>query len=237
MALRQTQKTDDLLDVQTLLQTTETSWIRTNVTIDSTSMTAEDDRGPADVAFAIARNNSANGIPDTRVVVIGNSAFLGEKYVNTQGNLDFFINSVNWVQGARAVNTIRPKVVNADTLEITAAISSAWDHLGAGASGLELRRGLPDLDSAEEPLKRYWRTVALGAVLLVLAGAYILIRTHVPIQRAPYIYALGKKTISGISIQNPEATVRFARNDGRWEMVFPASYRVDTRSWRSLRSS
>jgi len=119
MALRQTQKTDDLLDVQTLLQTTETSWIRTNVTIASTSMTAQDDRGPADVAFAIFRNNSAYGVPDTRAVVIGNSAFLSEKYINTQGNLDFFINSVNWVQGARAVNTIRPKVVNADTLDIT----------------------------------------------------------------------------------------------------------------------
>jgi ABC-2 type transport system permease protein len=119
VALRQMQKTDDSLDIESLLQTTESSWIRTNVTINSTSMTAEDDRGPADVAFAIVKNNSAYGMPDTRVVVIGNSAFLSEKYVNTQGNLDFFINSVNWVQGTRTVNTIRPKVVNADTLDIT----------------------------------------------------------------------------------------------------------------------
>jgi hypothetical protein len=119
MALHQTRKSDSTLDVETLLQTSESSWIRTNVRINSTSLTKEDDRGPADVAFAIARNNAAYGAPDTRLVVIGNSGFLTEKYVNSQGNLDFFINSVNWVEGSRAVNTIRPKEVNADTLDIT----------------------------------------------------------------------------------------------------------------------
>jgi ABC-2 type transport system permease protein len=119
MALRQTRESDSILDVETLLQTTESSWIRTNVRINSTSMTKEDDRGPADVAFAVVRNNAAYGAADTRIVVIGNSGFLTEKYVNSQGNLDFFINSVNWVLGSRAVNTIRPKEVNADTLDIT----------------------------------------------------------------------------------------------------------------------
>lgn len=119
MALHQTRETDGTLNVETLLQTTESSWIRTNVRINSTSRTAEDDRGPADVAFAVFRNNAAFGAPDTRLVVIGNSGFVTEKYVNTQGNLDFFINSVNWVQGGRSVNTIRPKEVNADTLDIT----------------------------------------------------------------------------------------------------------------------
>ncbi len=118
MALRQL-RTDDSLDVQMLLQTTETSWIRTNVSSTSTSMTGQDDRGPADVAFAIVRNNAAYGIRDARLVIVGNSAFLSEKYINAQGNLDFFINAVNWVQGARGLNTIRPKEVNADTLDIT----------------------------------------------------------------------------------------------------------------------
>jgi hypothetical protein len=118
MALQQT-PADDSLDVESLLQTTESSWIRTNLTINSASATAEDDHGPADVALAIVRNNSAYAIPDARAVVIGNSAFLSEKYVNAQGNLDFFINAVNWVQGARAVNTIRPKALNADSLDIT----------------------------------------------------------------------------------------------------------------------
>jgi len=127
MALRQTRESDSTLNVETLLQTTESSWIRTNVRIDSTSMTAEDDRGPADVAFAVVRNNAAYGAPDTRIVVIGNSGFLAEKYVNTQANLDFFINSVNWVQGSRTVNTIRPKEINADTLDITGR-----DFLGLG---------------------------------------------------------------------------------------------------------
>ena len=119
MALHQTRESDGTLNVESLLQTTESSWIRTNVRINNTSMTSQDNRGPADVAFAMVRNNAAYGAPDTRLVVIGNSGFLTEKYVNSQGNLDFFINSVNWVQGSRAVNTIRPKEVNADTLDIT----------------------------------------------------------------------------------------------------------------------
>ncbi len=66
-------------------------------------------------------------------------------------------------------------------------------------------------------------------VLLVLAGAYIITRARAPIERAPYIYSLGKKTITEISIQNPEASVRFARSGEQWEMIFPASYRVDAR--------
>jgi ABC-2 type transport system permease protein len=119
MALQQSRNTDDSLDVETLLQTTETSWVRTNVSINSTSMTEQDGRGPADVAFAVVKNNAAYGVRDTRLVIIGNSAFLSEKYINAQGNLDFFINSVNWVQDTRGINTIRPKEVNADTLDVT----------------------------------------------------------------------------------------------------------------------
>jgi ABC-2 type transport system permease protein len=119
MALRQMPQKDDALSIETLLQTTETSWVRTDVRINNTSMTAKDDRGPADVAFAIVKNNAPEKMPDTRVVVIGNSTFLTEKFVNAQGNLDFFINAVNWVQGSRDVNTIRPREVNADALDIT----------------------------------------------------------------------------------------------------------------------
>jgi ABC-2 type transport system permease protein len=119
MALRPMAQEGEGLSVETLLQTTESSWVRTDVTINNTSMTVKDERGPADVAFAIVRNNAALNVRDTRAVVIGNSTFLTEKFVNAQGNLDFFINAVNWVQGTRELNTIRPKQVNADALDIT----------------------------------------------------------------------------------------------------------------------
>ena len=76
-------------------------------------------------------------------------------------------------------------------------------------------------------MKQYWRTAILGAVLLLLATAYILTRTHAPIEREQYIYALGNRTITTISIRNPEASVRFERKNGRWEMSLPAPYRVD----------
>jgi ABC-2 type transport system permease protein len=119
MALRPMAQEGERLNVETLLQTTESSWVRTDVTINNISMTVKDERGPADVAFAIVRNNAAVNVRDTRAVVIGNSTFLTEKFVNAQGNLDFFINAVNWVQGTRELNTIRPKQVNADALDIT----------------------------------------------------------------------------------------------------------------------
>jgi hypothetical protein len=50
----------------------------------------------------------------------------------------------------------------------------------------------------------------------------------VPIERAQYIYSLGKKTISEITIRNLECTVSFVRNSGgQWEMRLPAPYRAD----------
>ena len=61
----------------------------------------------------------------------------------------------------------------------------------------------------------------------MLAGAYIVMRTRAPIERAPYIYALGNRTLDKISIRNPEGSVGFVKNGGQWEMVFPASYRAD----------
>ncbi|MGA2477434.1 MAG: GldG family protein [Spirochaetia bacterium] len=119
MALRELPQKDEALSIETLLQTTETSWIRTDVRITNTSMTVKDERGPADVAFAVVKNNASVKQPDTRVVVIGNSTFLTEKFIAAQGNLDFFINAVNWVQGSREVSTIRPRELNADALDIT----------------------------------------------------------------------------------------------------------------------
>jgi hypothetical protein len=56
---------------------------------------------------------------------------------------------------------------------------------------------------------------------------YVLSRKLVPIERAPYIYALGGRTIAEVSIRNPDAAVSFVKSHGQWEMRYPASYRVD----------
>ncbi|MFA7576907.1 MAG: Gldg family protein [Candidatus Muiribacteriota bacterium] len=47
----------------------------------------------------------------SRILVIGNSAFISNSMVNTQGNLDFFLNCVNFMAGFEDFIAIRPKKV------------------------------------------------------------------------------------------------------------------------------
>jgi hypothetical protein len=77
-------------------------------------------------------------------------------------------------------------------------------------------------------VRQGWRTAVLGAVLLLLAAAYIVIRNTAPIERAPYIFATGDASVVELSIRNPETVVSFVKKNGAWEMSSPASYRVDT---------
>lgn len=47
--------------------------------------------------------------PVTRLVVVGSSSFATNDTITFQGNVDFFINTVNWLAGSEEMLSIRPK--------------------------------------------------------------------------------------------------------------------------------
>jgi ABC-type uncharacterized transport system involved in gliding motility auxiliary subunit len=55
-----------------------------------------------------------------RMVVIGNSSFLTNQYLDMAGNLDLFLNGVDWLAGRQDLISVRPKYSDARYMPITA---------------------------------------------------------------------------------------------------------------------
>lgn len=83
------------------------------------------------------------------------------------------------------------------------------------------------MGAEEKPLKRHGKTIILGGVLLVLVTAYIFRGKLEPIESSRFVYTLGGKAITAVSIRNPKGSVEFVKVDAAWTMIAPASYRVD----------
>lgn len=60
-----------------------------------------------------------------RLVVIGDSDFASNKHVDLSGNLDLFLNSVDWLGGRQDLIAVRPKVTDVRQLALTAN-QSKW---------------------------------------------------------------------------------------------------------------
>ncbi|MDD5085978.1 MAG: GldG family protein [Candidatus Omnitrophica bacterium] len=68
-----------------------------------------DTAGPLSVAVATAKKISKESPGAFRLVVIGDSDFAGNRYINLSGNKDFILNSVNWLAGEEGMIAVRPK--------------------------------------------------------------------------------------------------------------------------------
>lgn len=70
----------------------------------------EDIKGPLPMAAAIApKTPPAEGKPRPAIVVIGNSTFASNAFVNFPGNSDFFLHTVAWLAQDRDMITIGPR--------------------------------------------------------------------------------------------------------------------------------
>ncbi|MEA4854654.1 MAG: GldG family protein [Christensenella sp.] len=105
---------DDSVKVTPLLQSSASSWMRTDVTIAGNAMTQADTAGPINLAYAVEKNGP-------RMVVIGDSNFMTDGNLSMQGNGDLFINSVDWLQGGRESSVIAGKVVNSNSMIVRGA--------------------------------------------------------------------------------------------------------------------
>ncbi|RKN78920.1 GldG family protein [Paenibacillus ginsengarvi] len=74
------------------------------LTSNSPKQDANDLKGPLDMAFAIMDKDNK-----PKSVVIGNTQFLADQIISEQGNRDFALNSISWMQEFTENVTIRPR--------------------------------------------------------------------------------------------------------------------------------
>jgi ABC-type uncharacterized transport system involved in gliding motility auxiliary subunit len=82
-----------------------------------------DRRGPISLAVAAERYEppaGPGGQPkEGRLLVIGDSDFMSNRYIDMAGNLDLFLNCVEWLAGRQDLISIRPKVTDVSRLSLT----------------------------------------------------------------------------------------------------------------------
>jgi len=101
-----------------LLQSSDKSWIRADMTITDPSRTSGDYLGPAPLAYASVKSNVKWGTDAARLVVIGNSSYAYDGNIEAQANRDLFLNSVLWLTGNRGSEVIASKAINSGTMII-----------------------------------------------------------------------------------------------------------------------
>lgn len=109
----QGEKPSSDVTVSSLLQTTPGSWAETNLQDENVKYDeGKDKKGPLSLAVAVVvrKGGGAAGTADEgRLVVVGDSDFAGNAQMRSQGNLDFFMNSVNWAMREESKISIRPQ--------------------------------------------------------------------------------------------------------------------------------
>jgi ABC-2 type transport system permease protein len=102
-----------VLEIDPLLESSNNSWLRVE-NIDTLSKQASDIPGPINIALAITRQPKYDDPEDNpyRLVVVGNSYLLGQlpPYgIQHKSNIDFFMNSLGWVNERKESLTVRSK--------------------------------------------------------------------------------------------------------------------------------
>lgn len=96
--------------IEPLLTTSSNSWGKINLNATTFSKEKGDYNGPFNLAVAITDENKTAGTT-TKIVVVGNAYFMNSDAVTaTNGNnIDFAVNSLNWLQDNKDSISIRPK--------------------------------------------------------------------------------------------------------------------------------
>jgi ABC-type uncharacterized transport system involved in gliding motility auxiliary subunit len=122
---------------QPLLETSAQSWAETDLKSLTTGKVefneGADRRGPIALGYAVSAPAAeppppplgGNASPDapkpeTRLVAIGDSDFAGNNALGVQGNLDLFLNTVNWLAQQEDLIAIRPREAQDRRLSLTA---------------------------------------------------------------------------------------------------------------------
>ncbi|MBU3099138.1 MULTISPECIES: GldG family protein [Clostridium] len=111
------------LKVEPLLTTSGESFGKKDINSTTTQKASGDTDGPFDVAVAITDTQESSV---AKIVVFSSSGFIN---VAAGGNLDLFMNSMNWVQDRQENISITPKDLTTQTLEMTKAQTLGFSAL------------------------------------------------------------------------------------------------------------
>lgn len=99
----------DVTTVEPLLTTSKNSWGKVNLQAATINKESGDLTGPFNVAVAVTQKAQSTGGKDTKLVVVSSARFINEQFAGSGANMDFFMNSVNWLQDKKDAISIRPK--------------------------------------------------------------------------------------------------------------------------------
>ncbi len=98
-------------DYVPLARTSPRSWAETDIKGRVVSYSEKEDiQGPLALAAALSpKTPPAEGKPRPALVVVGNSAFASNGFINFPGNSDFFLRSIGWLTEERDLISLTPK--------------------------------------------------------------------------------------------------------------------------------
>jgi len=111
------------ITVTTLASTSEEGWAETDLSKVFVNGTASFDKNDAKgpISLGVAVNGSLKGGRSSRIVAIGDSDFINNKFITALFNRDFFLNCANWLVEEEELISIRPKERGASHLFLTPA--------------------------------------------------------------------------------------------------------------------
>lgn len=117
----------DTITIEKLLTSSDNSWGKINLNADTISKEKGDINGPIDIAVAVSSEDKSTG-KTGKLILVGNASFVDDD-VNSAvrgTNVDFAMNSFNWLQDKKDSITIRPKSLTSLALNMNMLQRLSW---------------------------------------------------------------------------------------------------------------
>lgn len=101
-----------------LIASSPESWARYDTAEEATSKLESDLSGPISLAYAASRSSGKTGIPESRMVVVGDGSFVVGNNAAAQANGEFFSACVSWLDGGEVSVAVPGKVINSNSMVI-----------------------------------------------------------------------------------------------------------------------
>jgi ABC-2 type transport system permease protein len=121
-----------LANAKQLLNSSKHSWGESDFMAEKIYKDADDLEGPLCLGFSVtkpiskSKNSSGEEASDEmRAVILGSTAIITDKVFNIQANGDFIINCVNWLTNQEEKINIKPKEIDAESINLTPSVGKA----------------------------------------------------------------------------------------------------------------
>lgn len=113
--------TRSTLRIEPLFTTSDSAYAKTGTELNTFEKEEEDMEGPFNLGVAISEEVEGKEGESTKIVVVGSSQMLDAKMINLTkgGNLDFVMNSINWLSEKEENISIRAKAIAPEQIMIS----------------------------------------------------------------------------------------------------------------------